>query len=102
MKKISKNNFIEIICAKEKIFVNVKEIQLIERDGRIIRIVTNATDYIIYESLDSILSRLPENFVRCHTGFIVNLDYVVSIHADYLMMKNDRKISIGRTYKKLL
>lgn len=102
MNKISKNNFIEIICAKEKILVNVKEIQLIERDGRIIRIVTNATDYTIYESLDSILSRLPENFVRCHTGFIVNLDYVVSIHADYLMMKNDRKISIGRTYKKLL
>lgn len=94
--------FIEITCAKEKILINVNEIELIERDARKIHIITKGEDYSVYESLDSILKRLPENFVRCHTGYIVNLDYTTSIHSNYLIMKDDRKITIGRTYKDLL
>lgn len=94
-----KTNFFEIICAKEKVLINLNEILYIERDSRKIRFVTNGAEYTTYDSLASLLSRLPENFIRCHTGYIVNINYVVSIHSNYLIMHNDQKISIGRTYK---
>lgn len=94
-----KANFLEIICAKEKVLINLNEILYIERDSRKIRFVTNGAEYTTYDSLASLLSRLPENFIRCHTGYIVNINYVVSIHSNYLIMHNDQKISIGRTYK---
>lgn len=96
---VKNKNFIEIVCAKEKVLINLNEVMHIERDTRKIRIVCTDVEYTTYESLNSLLERLPENFIRCHTGYIVNMDYVVSIHTNYLAMKDDRKISIGRTYK---
>ena len=95
-------NFLEIVCAKEKVLINVNEILYIERDARKVRLITNVAEYTTYDSLTSLLNRLPDNFIRCHTGYIVNMDYVVSIHSNYLVMKDDRKISIGRTYKDTL
>lgn len=91
--------FIEIVSGKEKVFLNLDEVMHIERDARKIRIICKEVEYTTYESLNSLMQRLPENFKRCHTGYIVNLDYVVSVHSHYLLMKNDEKISIGRTYK---
>lgn len=95
----TKSNFFEIVCAKEKILINLNEVLYIERDARKIRFVTRGAEYTTYDSLASLLSRLPENFIRCHTGYIVNMDYVVSIHSNYLVMNDNKKISIGRTYK---
>lgn len=79
--------------------INMSEILYIERISRKIRIVTKNENYECYDTLKSMQERLPKNFVRCHTGYIVNMDYVVSIHSNYLVMKDERKISIGRTYK---
>ena len=96
---VKNKNFIEIVCAKEKVLINLNEVMHIERDARKIRIVCTDVEYTTYESLNSLLERLPENFIRCHTGYIVNMDYVVSVHSNYLLMKNEKKINIGRTYK---
>lgn len=98
-KLIAENKFIEIICDNEHVFLNVQKIQYIERVARKIKIVSGTEEYFIYESLASVLKRLPSNFVRCHTGYIVNMNYVDSMHPNYLVMKDDCKISIGRTYK---
>lgn len=95
----TKSQFFEIVCAKEKVLINLNEVLYIERDARKIRFVTRREEYTTYDSLTSLLSRLPENFIRCHTGYIVNINYVVSIHSNYLIMHNDQQISIGRTYK---
>ena len=71
----------------------------IERDARKVRFVTKGCEYASYISLASLIKRLPDNFVRWHTGYIVNMDYVVSIHSNYLVINDGYKISIGRTYK---
>lgn len=87
----TKSKFIEIVCAKERILINL--------NVRKVRFVTKGVEYTSYISLVSLIKRLPDNFVRCHTGYIVNMDYVVSIHSNYLIMNDGNKISIGRTYK---
>lgn len=92
-------SFIEIISEKQKILINLSEILYFEREARKICIVTPNAKYEFYDTLKSLVNRLPKNFVRCHTGYIVNMDYVVSIHSNYLVMKDEQKISIGRTYK---
>ena len=93
------DSFIEIVCDKKKIMINMSEILYIERNSRKIRIVTKNENYECYDTLKSMQERLPKNFVRCHTGYIVNMNYVVSIHSNYLIMKDESRISIGRTYK---
>ncbi len=95
----TKSKFIEIVCAKERILINLNEVIYIERDVRKVRFVTKEVEYTSYISLVSLIKRLPDNFVRCHTGYIVNMNYVVSIHSNYLIMNDGNKISIGRTYK---
>ena len=95
----TKSKFIEIVCEKEKILINLNEVLYIERNSRKIRFVAKGVEYTSYISLASLLKRLPDNFVRCHTGYIVNMDYVVSIHSNYLIINDGNKISIGRTYK---
>lgn len=95
----TKSKFIEIVCEKEKVLINLNEVMYIERDARKVRFVTKGCEYASYISLASLIKRLPDNFVRCHTGYIVNMDYVVSIHSNYLVINDGYKISIGRTYK---
>lgn len=93
------DSFIEIICDKKKIMINMSEILYIERNSRKIRIVTKNENYECYDTLKSMQERLPKNFVRCHTGYIANMDYVTSIHSRYLVLKDGTNISIGRTFK---
>lgn len=42
---------------------------------------------------------LPKSYIRCHTGYIVNLEMVSAIHSKYILMDNGETIPIGRTYK---
>lgn len=99
IKNKNKKGFMDVICEREKVFINLHEVLYIERNTRKVRIVAEDVEYMTYESLNSLIGRLPDNFIRCHTGYIVNMNYVKSIHTNYLVLKNDMKISIGRAYK---
>ena len=60
----TKSKFIEIVCEKEKVLINLNEVMYIERDARKVRFVTKGSEYASYISLASLIKRLPDNFVR--------------------------------------
>lgn len=39
------------------------------------------------------------NFMRCHTSYIVNAEHVTKIHADFLTLEDNIKISISRSWR---
>lgn len=39
------------------------------------------------------------NFMRCHTSYIVNTEHVTKIHADFLILEDNIKISISRSWR---
>ena len=39
------------------------------------------------------------NFMRCHTSYIVNAEHVTKIHADFLALEDNIKISISRSWR---
>ncbi len=60
----TKSKFIEIVCEKEKVLINLNEVMYIERDARKVCFVTKGSEYASYISLASLIKRLPDNFVR--------------------------------------
>ncbi|GAE26737.1 transcriptional regulator [Halalkalibacter wakoensis JCM 9140] len=63
-------------------FIQNKDIICIEKENRKTIIHTATQKYETNDSLDSILSRLSNNFFRTHRSFIVNIDYISHITAE--------------------
>lgn len=64
--------------------MNADRIQYIEADAHQLHIYTDDGGYSVWSSVSKILEILPDSFVRCHKGYIVNLKYVYSIRKDGL------------------
>ena len=82
--------------------VDQSEIQYIKRDGMKLIFHTSYTDYESYSSFNKIQNNLPENFIRCHKSYIVNLDAIKNVDPVTLTIyfDNNTFCSIGPKYKK--
>lgn len=67
-------------------------VYLYDENGNKIRI------FYTLEKLSNILS--DEIFVRCHSGIIVNCQYIFSINDDTIKLINDKNITLSRSRKK--
>ena len=97
-------NMIQIVDTariRHKIFIN--DIYTIESSkGHTITLYTKHGDYTTREySLESIQSKLGDNFIRCHRKNIINKQYLINYDksSQYVQI-NDMKIAVGRTYMK--
>jgi len=81
--------------------IAISEIEYIEAKGDFIVICTSSGREIANVSLQSILSLLEKNFVRCHKSYVINLDSIEKIIGNQVVLKT-QKIPIGRTYKNQL
>lgn len=80
--------------------INEDEVDFIKRDGMKIIFHTDSRDYEVYSSFNKIQDKLPDNFVRCHKSFIVNINNVTKIESSSNMIYfNDSFCDIGPKYK---
>lgn len=91
------------------VIISCKEINLIQARDDYAEICTAKESYLIQQSLNHLEQRLnPDQFVRVHRSYIVNIDAIKDIvnwsAGRYkLFLKDGREISLSRTgYKKLL
>lgn len=70
-------------------YINSNDIFFIQKDGKKAIFKTTAGDFSLNSSFADILSRLPNNFVRCHKSFIVNLDKISRIQANNTIVFKD-------------
>ena len=45
------------------------------------------------------LKKLPDKFARCHTGYIINMDFIKKIENNNLLLSYGYNVPIGIIYK---
>jgi len=84
--------------------IDESQIHFIKRDGMKLIFHTSSRDYDAYSSFAKLEDKLPENFVRCHKSFVINLDNVKNMDpvTSTVYLNDDSSCSIGPKYKQEL
>ena len=82
-------------------FVDLNDIQFIEKNGMKLIYHTYNNSYETYSSFTKIEELLPDNFVRCHKSFIANIKNIVyiSLSNNTIKFKDGSSCYIGPKYK---
>ena len=65
-----------------KTIINEDEVNYIKKDGMKLVFCTNTRTYETYSSFNKIQNCLPENFIRCHKSYIVNVKNISDINSN--------------------
>ena len=84
--------------------IDENEINYIKRDGMKLVFSTDNKDYESYTSLNKIQENLPNNFIRCHKSYVVNVNKIVNVEpiSNTLFFANKSTCDIGPKYKSTL
>lgn len=96
-----KSNIFFIRTKEQTHKVRYDEIYYFERQGKKILIETDKGSFPFVDTLQKIMKELKsKSFIRCHHGFIVNIDKIFAIENDCILFKEvNQKIPISRRYK---
>lgn len=104
--KQDKLSRIHIKIGDEVLFVNTNDIFFFKADNKYTSICTFDDEYIINDTLASLEEKLPENFIRIHRGFIINMNHLNKLKkwfgGKYLAVMKDKKkteIPVSRNSK---
>lgn len=97
---LQSSHFIKI--NNSKTILNANDIYYIKKNGMKLVFCTAKENYETYCSFSKFKSCLPDNFVRCHKSYIVNINNVKNfkLNENMLELKNDSCCAIGAKYKK--
>jgi len=97
--KSSPSKFIRL--NNNKTIINEDEINYIKKDGMKLVFCTNTRTYETYSSFNKIKNCLPENFIRCHKSYIVNVNNISDINSNKntILFSPNESCSIGAKYK---
>ncbi len=90
---------IEIRVNRKNVVLAISEIWYVESLNDYVNIVTNKDTYTTKEKISKLETTLPSYFLRIHRSFLVNKNFIQSYNREEVML-NDRKLPIGRKYKK--
>lgn len=77
------------------------EIEYIAVDGKYLVLHVDQKKFLIRSTLNGFLKRLPDNFIKVHQAYIVNLHYLLSIRVDEGVLEVGKtSVPFSRNYKK--
>lgn len=83
--------------------INLSNILLIYSSARKIFILTDDNKEIhVYGKMDYLENVIPKNFLRIHCSFIINKNFVMEKHYEYVVLKNNKIYNISKRYRKNL
>lgn len=84
-----------------KTLLNSNEINYIKKDGMKLVFCTDKENVEIYSSFSKFKNCLPENFVRCHKSYIVNINNVTKFRTNdnVIELKSHKQCTVGAKYK---
>ena len=84
--------------------IDENEIEYIKRDGMKVVFHTSFNDYDTYSSFNKLQDSLPNNFIRCHKSFVVNINKIKNVDfvENRVYFENNSFYEIGQKYKKSL
>jgi DNA-binding LytR/AlgR family response regulator len=84
---------------KKIIKLNFDDIHHIEAYGNYIKIFADKMT-LTPQTLSDFLEKLPNNFLRIHKSFIINFNQLKLIDGNQVVLLNDTKLPIGKSYRK--
>lgn len=84
---------------KKLVKLELDEINHIEAYGNYIKIFTKVM-VLTPHTLTEFLEKLPNNFLRIHKSFVINFDKLKLIDGNQIILENDTKLPIGKSYRK--
>jgi len=79
--------------------IDFKDILFIEAYGNYLKIYTPEKTYVIRETLQNMLEKIPEKkFIRVHKSYIVSLEKIKKIMGNIISIES-HEIPVGNTYK---
>lgn len=91
---------LKITVNKSELTIKQSSILYIEKEQQKTKIVTLQSIYEIYETLNSIESRLSHSFLRINQSIIVNTEKISLIEHNNVYIKTGQNFKIGRSYAK--
>lgn len=86
---------------RRDLILPLESILYIDRDGRKTRVVCTDESHLVSGTPAGLLTdAVRDSFVRCHQSYWVNLSAVKELDRDELVLTNEMRIPIGRTYRK--
>lgn len=81
--------------------INLDDIVYLEVEGKYVNVkLVNNKTYPIRSTLTELNNKLSKNFIRVHSGFIVNVDYIESVALnDKSLIIKGQEIPFSRTYR---
>lgn len=96
------DNFAFIKTDKKLIKLRFDEILIIKGLGNYVEILTvENKKHIYYKSLKELIDNLPNEFMRVHNSYIVNLTNIDSFEDNHIVLKGT-KISVSKSYRECL
>lgn len=94
------NNQLLIKEGTSIIQLKINEIIYLEALGDYTKIITHEKMYVTLHSLKNFIDKLPENrFLRIHRSFAVAIDKISKLKDNELIL-NDRKLPVGKTFRR--
>lgn len=81
--------------------VNLKDLMFAKADDNYTRLFTSEKSYILSSTMKKIEKKLPNNFIRIHRSYIVNINFIDKIKDGYLFIEK-HQLPIGRSYQEKL
>lgn len=97
-----KNIYTKFIKLNTNVVIKQDDINYIKKDGmKLVFCTESQHNYEIYSSFTKIQNCLPDNFVRCHKSYIVNVNNVLEYdkHNNIVIFDHNSSCSIGAKYK---
>ena len=99
---IENRTFAFIKSDKKLIKLFFRDIHVIKGLGNYVEVhTTDHKRYIYYKTLKDLIETLPDEFMRVHNSYIVNLTHIDSFEDNHLIC-GDVKITVARSYKECL
>lgn len=99
---------LQVNTARGDTWIEIANIHYIKSDRNYAVIYDGPTEYLLRETLQSLLSRLPEQqFIRVHRSYIINLSQIKEVKYNQqgaleAHLTNGVSIPVGRSYQKVL
>lgn len=92
------NDQLEITYRGTSQYLNVRDVLYIKSDNVYVEIFTDGHRYIQRKFLGQISHELPEQFVRVHRSYLVNMDHVSELNKNFALIRG-QKIPVSRKFK---
>ena len=88
---------ISVVTRGEVRNLQLSQIRYIESRGRTLIIREKNVDYEVNMKLSKFQEQLPENFLRCHQSYVVNLDHIRDLSIEGALLYSGELVPVSRS-----